>query len=382
MSCTLLRGARLYTPQEIGVGDLLVCEGKIAAIAPSLDSVRLPDLTVIDASGKRLLPGLIDQHVHLTGGGGESSFQSRIPELTLPDCTTAGVTTAVGVLGTDSLTRSPENLLAKAKGLTEQGITVYCLTGSYSLPSPTITGSVKKDIVFIGEILGVKLAISDHRGALPSARELARLALDVRQAALLSGKAGVVHLHIGGGKAGLSPVFEALELSDVPIRHFRPTHMENAFSDALRFAGQGGYIDFTADEDLPLVAKTLLRAFSQTDPALISLSSDAGGSIPVWNEKKELIGIGIGRMHPLLATVRELIVTHHMPAEQALSIVTKNVAKALLLPEKGELFVGADADLLLADADWRIDSVYAKGRPMVQDGKPVSLGYFSSQGVL
>src|SRR5690606_3180786 len=102
------------------------------------------------------VPGLIDNHVHITGGGGEGSFKTRVPEITLSKLIEAGITTVVGLLGTDATTRSVENLVAKAKALKEEGVSVYVHTGSYEFPSVTLTGQIKKDIVFIEEIIGAK----------------------------------------------------------------------------------------------------------------------------------------------------------------------------------------------------------------------------------
>ena len=93
-------------------------------------------------------------------------------------------------LGTDSFTRSVENLVAKAKGLNEEGITTYCLTGAYEYPSPTLTGRVDKDIAYINEVIGCKLAISDHRSSHVTRQELLRLATQVRLGSLIGGKPG------------------------------------------------------------------------------------------------------------------------------------------------------------------------------------------------
>src|SRR5699024_8762235 len=142
-------------------------------------------------------PGFVDQHVHLTGGGGEGSFHTRAPEARLSELIAGGVTTVVGLLGTDGITRSVENLLAKVKALREEGITAYCLTGSYGWPSVTVTGDLRKDIVFVEEILGLKLAVSDHRAPNISVEDLIRAASDVRVAGMLSGKAGILTLHMG-----------------------------------------------------------------------------------------------------------------------------------------------------------------------------------------
>ena len=125
----LLKSVNLFDPEPKGVCDLFLCGGIVAAVGKNL-SPALPDVEVVDGSGLTALPGLVDQHVHFTGGGGECGFRSRVPELSLTDFTTAGVTTAVGLLGTDSATRSPKSLLAKTKALNEEGITAYCLTGA------------------------------------------------------------------------------------------------------------------------------------------------------------------------------------------------------------------------------------------------------------
>lgn len=55
--------------------------------------------------------------------------------------------------------------MLKTRALCEEGVSAYMLTGAYGYPSPTITGEIERDIVFVKEVLGVKLAISDHRGA-------------------------------------------------------------------------------------------------------------------------------------------------------------------------------------------------------------------------
>ena len=45
-------------------------------------------------------------HSHITGGGGEAGPASRCPEARLSELLDAGITTVVGVIGTDTVTRS------------------------------------------------------------------------------------------------------------------------------------------------------------------------------------------------------------------------------------------------------------------------------------
>ena len=153
----LIKEADIYAPEHLGIRDVLICGERVEAVGENLPA--LCGCRVIEARGKMLTPGLIDQHVHLVGGGGEGSFHTRTPEICLSALIRSGITTVLGLLGTDDMTRSVENLVAKAKALTEEGITAYALCGAYGVPSLTITGSIKKDIAFINEI---KMCIRDR----------------------------------------------------------------------------------------------------------------------------------------------------------------------------------------------------------------------------
>ena len=214
---TLLQGAHLYAPEDRGICDVLVANGKIIAVASNIPSDIVPDCTVVDLSGQILCPGFIDQHVHLIGGGGEAGPTTRTPEVALSRLTEAGVTSVVGLLGTDSISRHPESLLAKTRALNEEGISAWMLTGAYHVPSRTITGSVEKDVAIIDRVIGVKCAISDHRSAAPDVYHLANMAAESRVGGLLGGKPGVTVFHMGDSKKALQPVYDLLENCDVPI---------------------------------------------------------------------------------------------------------------------------------------------------------------------
>ena len=365
--CLLLKNADVYAPRALGIRNILVSGGKIVAVGGNDVTAAAESLgaEIRDLEGMKVIPGLVDQHVHVTGGGGEAGFSSRIRPLTAEELRACGVTTVVGTLGTDSLTRSVRSLLAQVRSLKEQGLSAWCLTGAYAVDGPTVTGSVKDDICFIDEIIGCKVAISDHRSSAPTWRELARLAADVRLAALISGKAGELHMHVGRGKDGLSQVFEVLDETDIPITHFRPTHCENVFDDALEFARRGGYIDLTADEDAGSTAGLIIRALDEGIPIeQITVSSDAGGSVPVWNSRGEMTGMGVGTPETLLRVVRSLVGEKGMALQYALRPFTSSPADALLLDRagKGRIRPGMDADLVGLTEEYKAVDLPAEPR--------------------
>ena len=372
----LIKNAQVYAPALLGKRDVLIAGGQIAAMDEELSPI-LPDLEVLDAKGKTLVPGLIDQHVHITGGGGEGGLHTRVPELQLSAALRAGVTTLVGVLGTDSITRSVENLVAKAKALTNEGITAYCLTSAYQYPPITLTGSVMKDIVFISEVLGCKLAIADHRGSHPNREELIRLVSDIRMAALVAGKPGVLHLHTGAAPDGVEPIMDIVRTTDIPIYHFRPTHMGRRLDQVVEFTRMGGYADITVKED---TASTFHQLLAEADADRITLSSDSNGSMPRWDAKRQhIVGMGVGQIGDLYRTVRKMAAEEGIPLETALPFVTRNVAESLMLyPRKGAIAVGSDADLVLLDQDLEIDCVIAKGRCMMLEKELLVKGTFES----
>lgn len=368
----LIRNAHVYAPEDCGMMDVLVCGEKIEAFGKDIQ-IDYDGLKVKDAHGMIMIPGLIDQHVHIIGGGGEDGYSSLIPELNMQDCVMCGVTSVVGLLGTDGIVKNIPALVAKTKALKEQGMSAWCLTGSYAIPSVTVTGSVGKDIAMIEEVIGVKLAISDHRSSCVTKEETARLAAGARTAGLLSKKPGYVHLHTGKGKRGLKDIMEIIAETDLPITQFRPTHMSNQLEDAVTFAKMGGLIDFTAGETC---ADDILSIISEVSSDQITISSDANGSMPVWDENKNLVGMGIGKMDTLFKTVTELH-DKGMDFSTALSMVTKNVAHCIGQDgRKGVIQTGADADLVLLDENMHVDTVYARGKAVVQQGKYCGPSYY------
>ncbi len=374
----LLKNCDLWAPEHLGRRDVFVAGGKIVAVEPEL-SIDFPGLETIDMKGAKLVPGLIDQHIHVTGGGGEGGWQSRCPELVFSELVRAGVTTFLGVSGTDSMSRSIENLLAKVRGLAAEGASGWMWTSNYAYPPTTITRDVKTDLFAIPEVLGVKIALGDHRSSWPTKEELLRLASEVRIAGMLTGKVGFVHVHLGDHPTAFD-LMEACIATGIPAKHFRPTHTgrhPEVFRRACEFAKAGGIIDITTGGGnyLGTAAETLRAALAAGVPAEhITLSSDGHGSMPRFNDAGEMVGLAVGLINCNKETIGEL--AKDLGLEAALRFMTTNVAQALNLTEKGAIVPGADADLLVVDDAFEPQWVFMRGRIAMRDGKILMKGTF------
>ncbi|MCP3030864.1 beta-aspartyl-peptidase [Halobacillus sp. A1] len=387
---TLIKNTTVYNPHYSGVKDVLLADQRIAKIS---DQIELPSdwdwIKVIDGRGKIMTPGFIDGHVHITGGGGEGSYRTRTPELTLTDATRSGVTTIVGVIGTDGTTRTMTNLIAKARALREEGISCYAHTGSYQIPVHTLTGKIEDDLMLIDLIIGAgEIAIADHRSSQPTVEELARLASQARIGGMLSGKKGVVNIHLGDSPEHLSLIEKVVESTDIPISQFYPTHVNRSrslFEAGIRYAKNGGYVDFTTStipkflEDGEVKSSQALREMLDAGVPVeqITFTSDAQGSLPDFNERGELIGLKVGRVLSLYEAFKDAVQEQNVPLDKALQVVTENPARILGLSSKGTLKEKQDADAILFDEKTlAIDTVIALGQVMVEKGEVVVKGTF------
>ena len=387
----IIKDIKVYTPDYVGIKDVLIVAGKIGAIEDKIEIATNVDdyIEILDGRDKILTPGFIDSHVHILGGGGEGGFKTRTPEITLTDITTGGVTTVVGCLGTDGISRNMISLLAKARGLEEEGISTYIYTGSYRIPVTTITGEIMKDLICIDKIIGVgEIAISDHRSSQPELTDLKKLAADARVGGILSGKCGIVNLHLGDGKRMIEMLLDIVNNTEIPYTQFIPTHMNRnpyLFQEAINYAKVGGFIDFTTSSD-PIfweegevkASKALKICLDEgVSVAQITFTSDGQGSLPMFNEKKEYIGLSVGKVATLFQEVRDAILKDNVPMEDALRVITSNPASVLKLRNKGRILKGMDADLVILDeGTLEIDTVIAKGITMIENKKIKVYGTF------
>lgn len=386
----IIKNVNVYAPEKLGKKDLLIAGGKICQISDNLDIPENWEVEVIDGEGLIATPGFIDSHVHILGGGGEGGFANRTPEATLSGLTRWGITTVVGCLGTDGYGRDLTALIAKIKGLREQGITAYGYTGNYQIPVRTLTGSITQDIMVVDEFIGTgEIAISDHRSSQPTYDEFLRVCADTRLGGILSGKAGIINIHLGDSPRKMDMILRAIEETEIPSTQFLPTHVNrNAalFDQAVEYAKLGGTVDFTGNEDIDYwvtvsdevsVCDGIKRMLDEgISSDLFTISSDGQGSLPLFSADGQFLGIGMGQSSCLLKEVRECVQRENIPLEIAIKAITANPARVLCLDTKGQIKDGFDADLCLMTEDLNIHTVIAKGQVMVKDGEPIVKGMF------
>jgi beta-aspartyl-dipeptidase (metallo-type) len=382
----LITNASVFAPEPLGIRHVLVCAGKIAYIGeriPQLDDAL--GVNVTDLDGARLVPGLIDAHTHLTGGGGEAGPSTRVPPLALSQITSAGVTSVIGLLGTDDLTRNTQNLLSQVMGLREEGLSAWCYTGGYHVPVATLTGSVRSDIVNLEPVIGVgEVAISDHRSSQPTLEEILRLASEAHVAGLMTGKAGIVHFHLGDGRRGLDLIRQSLEISEIPARVFNPTHVnrnKTLFEEACELSQLGCNVDLTAfppdSSDQGWSAEDAVERYLDKgcDHNRLTISSDGGGCLPHFDERGELLKMGFASCSAMSDCVKSLL-DRGLPEQTVLPLMTSNVARLLKLTKKGQIETGFEADLVVLDQANRVESVMARGIWQVKSKKQLVSGLF------
>jgi len=384
----LIKNVKVSSSQKRGPKDILIAGDKIAAVeVPGQIKLTGLEVSSIDGTGLTAVPGFVDSHVHILGGGGEGGPATRAPELRVEDCLSCGVTTVIGCLGTDSVTRHMSSLLAKARALELEGLNAWIFVGAYNLPTPTITGSVRSDIALIDKIIGAgEIALSDHRSSQPTFEEFLRLVAECRVGGMLGGKAGIAHFHLGEGRRGLEYFFRMLKETELPATQVIATHANRnryLFSQALEWMRLGGFIDLTcgpkpSDGEEVRVPEALSQIKSAGLPLnQVTVSSDANGSMPIFNKKGELAGLTISNQKEFIPTFKELVSKKIVSLEEASAVFSTNAASFYRLRNKGRLLPGYEADILLLDDSLELKHVICRGNIAVENGRLKVKGTFS-----
>jgi beta-aspartyl-dipeptidase (metallo-type) len=359
---TLVENGQVFAPRPLGQVSVLIASGFIVRVGTvdrwALDSLGV-EYRVLDAGGGYVVPGLVDPHVHLLGGSGESGFNTQTPEFHLGEIVRHGTTTVVGTLGVDTTMKTMAGLLARAKGLRADGLNAFIWTGGYDALHSSILDSVREDVMFIEEVIGAgEVAISDERAMELTPRQIAKLVSDTHVGGMLSGKAGITHFHVGEVDTRLRPLRDVLEIGGVRPEWMYATHVnrgDELLNEAVEMAKRGTYVDVdTIEGDAHVWLRKYLEAGGP--PERLTFSSDASAT----------------GMDKLYKAMRSCVRDHGMALEDVLPHCTSNTAKILKLPEKGEIRTGCAGDVLVMDRDLEIVHVVSRGRPLVEDGELVA----------
>lgn len=382
---TVVRNGRVYAPEDLGIRDVLVAGERVVEIGERLDLGGLR-AKKIDAEGHTVVPGLVDGHLHIIGGGGNEGYASRIPELWAGELALAGLTTVVAPPGLDMLTKTVDGILAKAYALDSEGVTAYMMMGGFQRPFRTFSGSIRRDIFAIEKILGVKVALGETRASRFGDGELIELAAQLHWLAGATGKACVLHAHLGEANDPAGQLLDTMRRSGVPARHFQATHCNytpQTMAAALEVAAHGGFVDFnpilTPEFGHPHatpVNEAIVRSLDAgVDEHLVTMTTDGNASVPMAMPDGTH-GAYEKSLSWLWEAVVALVRQEGLSLPRALAFATLNPARALGLARKGRVRVGGDADLLVIGPDMTIRHVLARGNHLVEDGRATALSLY------
>lgn len=368
---TVLRVEELWSPSSLGAQDVVIQGDRIVAVLPDASGLlRLfggPQPRELQAA--RAIPGLIDLHMHLLGGGDGDGLLGRMPEMSASALFADGVTTVATLLGVDTRFKTLAGLLNKAEGEAAAGLTCFAYTGGMGAEPPSILGDHVSDVALFARVIGAKAAIADPLYD-TQVIALEALATQMRQARALTGKPSILHLHVGRGYEGLEPLFRLCDRTGLPPGQAAPTHVNRAapvspaFRQGLDWARQGGVIDFTCclgpQDGSPVgmdPVRAVLEALDAGIPSdRLTLSSDAGVAVPDGSGGFRQVSGGV-----LMRDVRRLIAAG-LSCETALALVTCNPAARLgISGRKGRIAAGFDADIVCLDDSGVVTQVLAGG---------------------
>lgn len=378
----LLKNTKLYTPEYVGKKDILFAGEKIVAIEDHL-APNLLNVETIDIEHQILTPGLIDQHIHITGAGGKYGYASMTPEISLSELIACGTTTVNGLLGTDGTVRNLKTLYSKAKALEQEGISAYMFCGYYGLDSVTLTGDIQSDMIFIDKVIGCKIAISDIRSSYPTALDLVRKLREVTVGGMIGHKKGILHIHLGNLESKMDVLFELVNKYQFPIQHISPTHVgrtQPLFEQAMEFALLGGIIDITTGASKYTDPyKSVLYALENKVPIEnLTFSSDGNAGLTKFDNEGKAIGVKKAPFDQNLGEVIQLIKKGNVAIADAFKLITANPANNLGLQHKGKIEVGMDADVCVFNEDLQLQHVFARGQHMMRNQEIIVKGSFES----
>lgn len=377
---TWIRAGTLITPDHTAADQVIViADGRIAAVEPRSQLTASPEDThLIAADGLYVMPGLIDIHVH--GGAGSDTMDATPEALAamsrffLQHGVTAYLATT-GTQTTDRITKAIENVAntrserhgAKPLGVYLEGPYLsYPYRGAHKPewlrnPDPEeyaewLQSGMLRIVAVAPELPGALELIQEcqRRGIRTSAAHTDASPQQIQAAA----DAGLtVSTHTFNGMAGL--------------------HHRDLGTVGALLADDRIYCEIIAD-GIHVHPSVLAMVLKIKGPQRTLLITDAIRAAGLADGQYELVGQMVtvtdgvartpagglaGSTLTLDQAVKNIRAFAGIPLNQAVQMATKTPAAALgLSGVKGEIRPGADADLLITDADLNIKAVLIGGK--------------------
>ena len=371
----VIRGATIHTAAGAPIrnGTVLIKDGKIVALG---DNVPIPaGARIIEAAGRHLIPGMIDNHSHI---GAKSTDLNDSPMVVGPqhrfidaldlgdsdwkDAVLGGVTTIVTGPGSGENV-SGMAIVIKTFGdqldrrlLLEKGGMKFAMGAKSRDRYPTTTmgvaANLRQYLIKTQEYLAAqKKWEDDGRKGSPPARDLGFEAM----ADVLTKKTYVrAHVHAA------TDVMTLVRLKDEFGFDLTLHHSTEAYKVAPELAKRG-----ISAVVLPLGPRIGVAEDAMAGPYVlwkagvkIAMHTDA----PVISQK-------------WLRLCAALAMRYGIPEEEALKMVTRNAAEIARVGDRvGSIEIGKDADLVLFDGPWfeprsRVDLVIGDGKVIYDRAK-------------
>lgn len=397
----IIKGGRVIDPANKidGIYDILVEDDKIAALTPSFSQGERgkDEGEIIDASGKIVVPGLIDIHVHLREPGYE--WKETIKTGTAA-AVAGGFTSVVCMANTSPVNDEPsvtEYILKKARG--EGSCNVF--------PIGTISRGLKgEELANIGELKEAGcVAVSDDGRPVMNA-DLMRRALEYASdfdltvishaEDLTLARGGTMNEGVTATRLGLKGIPNAAEdvmiardiaLAELTGARLHIAHVStkgavriirNAKARGTKVTAETAPHYFTLTEEAvegyntsakmnpPLRTKEDVDAIKEglRDGTLDCIATDHAPHDP---DSKDVefpsAANGIVGLETSLPLTLRLVEEGVLTLSQAIERMTVNPAKAIGL-NKGTLSVGADADITVIDLneEWTVEQEKLKSK--------------------
>jgi imidazolonepropionase-like amidohydrolase len=357
-------GATLITVsgQTIADGVLVVRRGKIVAVGPR-GSTQIPsDALVVDASGRTIMPGLVDTHSHIGGGAGADNSAPIQPDVRILDAVNVrdgsfmraragGITTVNVMPGSGHLLSGQTIYLKLRRGNAIEDLAIRDAAGNF-------TGGLKM-------ANGTNSLRPNSNGPFPGTR--AKSAALVREQFVKAQEYREKIRRAAGDRSKMPPRDLAMEalvevLDGKRVVHFH-THRHDDILTAIRLSQEFGFrlvlhhvsegwkvADEIARAKVPVTYTVVDSPGGKLEAVDVRFTTPAvldRAGVPVAIHTDDYITDSRFLLRSAALTVRA-----GLPREKALAALTLTAARMLDLQDRvGSLDVGKDADFIVLSGD-------------------------------